>query len=121
MILFTSCTLSYDDGNISMYSRADVLTTANAVNFGYGRSDDVYIALEYIYNNDNIRKEHGECFEITAENIVCHTSTGTSFFFSGAYEGNAEYTIYINNYPYRITLSKPRSGKWTVEELHSES
>ena len=101
-----------------LYSRADVASMEKSVDFGYGRSDDIYVALDYFYNLDSISRDHGTDFDLAANDIVCHFSEGSSFFFMGLFTGSAKYSISIDRCTYILTLFKPWMGQWRVEECY---
>ena len=107
--------VEYDD---ELYSRADFANMEKSVNYGYGRNDDIYVALSYFYNLDSISRDHGTDFILTANDIVCHFSEGSSFFFMGLFNGSAQYSISIDRCTYILTLYKPWIGQWRVEECY---
>ena len=84
--------------------------------FGYGATEDIDVALSYIYNDSRIAAIHGNSFEITAEDIDRCVSEGESLFFRGLYKGTADVVITINEYSYNLKLSKSYCGKWIVNE-----
>ncbi len=106
-----------DDADVSeMYSREDVDYMSESSSFGKGRTDDVYVALKYIYANEEIREKHGDSFEITVNDVVCHNSETENFFILSLYKGHAEYSITVEDSTYRFKLSKSYFGRWTVIE-----
>lgn len=103
-----------------MYSRADTMYMCESNSFGKGRSDDIYVALNFIYSDESIQERHGSDFELTANDITCHTSEGKSYFFAGLYQGQAEYSFAIDNSIYKLKMSKSLFGTWTVTECLPE-
>jgi len=103
--------------DVVMYSRADVNLIKSGDSFGYGRSDDIYVALSYIYDNHSLCSRYGCDFEVSPENIVCIKSEGTSSFFSSVFTGDAEYIITVNEESYKIHLSKSKKGQWVVDNF----
>ena len=114
---FCGCSIDIiEENNAEMYSRADTRYMCEANAFGKGRNDDIYAALNFIYSDESIREIHGSDFEITANDITCHTSEGESYFFAWLYKGQAEYSFTIDNNTYRVKLSKNLFGTWTITE-----
>ena len=103
--------------DVVMYSRADVELMKSSESFGYGRSDDIYIALSYIYSDEYLCEKYGDDFEVTETDIVCIISEGSSSFFASVFSGNAEYLVNINEDTYRIKLSKNKSESWVVDNF----
>ena len=117
MFCFWGCSIDMiEENNAEMYSRADTMYMCVSKSFGKGRSDDIYVALNCIYSDESIREKHGSDFEITADNITCHTSEGESFLFGGLYKGQAEYSFAIHNEIYKVKLHKNFFENWTVTE-----
>ena len=115
------CSISITEENTDeMYSRANTSYICESAFFGKGRSDDIYVALNFIYSNKSIEDKHGSSFEITADDITCHTSESKSCFFLWVCEGKAEYSFVIDNYRYRIKLSKKAFEAWRVVECYFE-
>lgn len=115
------CSIDITEKNdAEIYSRAGTIYMCESNSFGKGRSDDIYVALNFIYSDESIRERHGSDFEISANDIICHTSEGESFFFSGLYKGQAEYSFAINNSIYKVKMNKTLFGPWTVTECLSE-
>ena len=118
---FVGCSINIiEENNAEMYSRADTKYMSESTSFGKGRNDDIYVALNFIYSDETIKEKHGSDFEITANDITCHTSEGESYGFYGLYKGRAEYSFSINNTIYNTKLSKSLFGNWTVTACFSE-
>ena len=118
IFLLTSCIsikISEDDID-TMYYRERTTSFTKSSLFGYGRSDDIYTALSYMYNDTYIREKHGDSFELTWDNIVCIKSETQSASLSSVFKGEAEYLFTIEESIYRIVLSKNYFGKWTVKD-----
>lgn len=121
ILCFCGCSIDItDENNAKMYGRTDTINMCESNSFGKGRNDDIYVALNFIYSNESIQEKHGSDFEITADDITCHTSEGESYFFSGLYKGQAEYSFVIDDSTYNVKLSKNLFGTWTVTECLSK-
>ena len=103
--------------DVAMYSRDDVDIMKSSDRFGYGRSDDIYVALSFIYEDEELCNKYGNDFEIAAEDIVCVLSEGSSYFFSSFFSGEAQYLITVNQDVYEIELSKSPKGKWIIDKV----
>lgn len=80
----------------------------------YSRTEDIYIALKYLYTCDELSDIYGDTFEITDDEIICYKSEGQSFFLLGIYKGEADYGFRFEDGIYRIKLNKGYFGRWTV-------
>ncbi len=100
--------------SVEMYSRKDVEYTSSSETFGKGMGDDIYVALQYIYNNEELKEKFGASFEIIPENVICYSSEGSTRFFY-MYKGNADYGFRFEQEIYRVKLSKSYKGKWNVD------
>ena len=111
------CSIESKEVDINeMYSRTDTKFMSESASFGKGKSDDIYTALAFIYSSESIQIEHGSDFEITPEDVTCYTSEGQTHFFPWLYTGQAEYSFSIDESIYKVKLSKPLFGIWTVTE-----
>lgn len=108
------------DSDYEMYSRKDTEIMHSSDNFGYGRSDDVYVALSYVYEDESISKSYGNEFEITPEDIVCYKSEGETSGIKSNFKGEADYSFAISDVRYRIKLSKEYKEKWEVVSCELE-
>lgn len=102
------------DDNYEMYSRKDTETMALSDSFGKNKSDDIYVALDYMYSNEEMQEIFGADFEITEEDVICHKSETQTQFFLNRIKGVAEYSFAISDVRYRIKLSKEYKEKWKV-------
>lgn len=115
------CSIEIKEVNVDeMYSRSNTKDMCESVTIGKGRSDDIHVALDYIYSNELIQAEHGSDFEISSSDIVCHKSESETYFFLWLYTGQAEYSFTIDDSIYVVKLSKDLFGTWTVTECTSE-
>lgn len=116
-LLLTGCSNSKSNSEFSnnSYSRESVNYRCERSSFGSGRSEDVDVALKYLYESNEISEIHGDSFQITGDKIICHKSEGHSFFLSGIYKGEAIYEFIFDDASYKISLSKNYLGKWTVD------
>lgn len=108
------------DGDTNLYSReyTEIMTSSDS--FGKFKSDDIYVALDYIYNNESIKSLHGDDFDIVHENVVCYKSQTQTQFFLSRIKGEADYLIKIENTSYRIKLTKEYNQKWKIVSCESE-
>ncbi len=121
MLGLCGCSIEIKEENVDeMYSRTDTKEMCESVSIGKGRSDDIYVALDYIYSNELIQAEHGSDFEISANDIVCHISESETYFFLWLYKGQAEYSFTIDDSIYVVKLSKDVFGTWEVTECSLE-
>ena len=121
ILAICGCSFEVTAGNSGeMYSREDTKYMRESYSFGKGKGDDVYVALDHIYSDESIKSEHGDDFEITENDVICHISEGKSYFFSGLYKGQAEYSITVDESVYKVKLSKGVFGTWIVTECISE-
>lgn len=121
MLGVCGCSIEIKEVNVDeMYSRSDTKDMCESVTIGKGKSDDIYVALDYIYSNELIQAEHGSDFEISSSDIVCHKSEGETYFFLWLYKGQAEYSFTINDSIYVVKLSKDVFGTWKVTECSLE-
>ena len=115
------CSIEIKEENVDeMYSRSDTKEMCESVAIGTGRSDDIYVALDYIYSNELIQAKHGSDFEISSSDIVCHISESETYFFLWLYTGQAEYSFTIDDSIYVVKLSKDVFGTWEVTECSLE-
>lgn len=121
MLGLCGCSIEIKEENVDeMYSRSDTKDMCESVTIGKGKSDDIYVALDYIYSNELIQAEHGSDFEISSSDIVCHKSEGETYFFLWLYKGQAEYSFTIDDSIYVVKLSKDVFGTWKVTECSLE-
>lgn len=123
LVTFSGCVSVEISGSESdnTYSREYVASFTSSDSFGKGRMDDIYVALDYIYSNDEIKEKYGTEFDIVLEDIVCNNSEGETFFFKGIYKGVADYSVKISNDVYRIKLDKSYFSEWTVVKFYLEA
>lgn len=120
IITFSGCVSVEIIGSESdnTYSREYVADFTSSASFGKGRMDDIYVALDYIYSNAEIKEKYGTEFDIALEDIVCNNSEGETFFFKSVYKGVADYSVKILNDVYRIQLDKSYFSEWNVVEFY---
>ena len=121
LLALTGCVSAVEENNTELYSRENVLLMESSDSFGYGKTDDIDVALSYIYNDSDIAKKHGTDFQLTGENIVCHYSECQTYFFSSFFSGKAKYTITIDNTDYTVELTKEKKGKWQVDKFYEDT
>ena len=106
-------------GYINTYSREYVngYSEDNA-SFYTGRDNAIYVALEYLYNDEKVKNICGDKFEIHLEDVVTvkDNAETKNYFFDYYFRGEAEYIISIDEVSYRIILEKDWKGKWKVIE-----
>lgn len=118
---FCGCSMEIKEENVDeFYSRSDTKEMCESVAIGTGKSDDIYVALDYIYSNESIKAKHGSDFEISSSDIVCHISKGETYFFLWLYKGQAEYSFTIDDSVYVVKLSKDVFGTWEVTEMTTQ-
>ena len=110
-----------DNNNENLYSRSQTEFMVSSNTFGTFKSDDIYVALDNIYNSEEIKKTHGEDFNVSEEDVVCHKSETQTKFFKSCIKGEAEYSIKIDYAVYRVKLTKEYNGKWKVVSCESEN
>ena len=121
MLGLCGCSIEIKEANVDeMYSRSDTKDMCESVAIGTGRSDDIYVALDYIYSNESIKAKHGSDFEISSSDIVCHISESETYFFLWLYTGQAEYSFTIDDSIYVVKLSKDVFGTWKVTEMTTQ-
>lgn len=122
LVTFSGCISVEISGseNDNTYGREYVTDFTSSDFFGKGRMDDIYVALDYIYSNDEIKEKYGTEFDIVLENIVCNNSEGETFLFKSIYKGAADYSVKISNDVYRIKLEKSYFSEWNVIEFYLE-
>ena len=121
MLGLCGCSIEIKEANVDeMYSRTDTKEMCESVAIGTGRSDDIYVALDYIYSNELIQAKHGSDFEISSSDIVCYISESETYFFLWLYTGQAEYSFTIDDSIYVVKLSKDVFGTWEVTECSLE-
>ena len=103
-----------ESGNINTYSREHTALMVASDSFGKYKSDDIYVALNYVYFNKEIQKNFDDEFEITEDDVICHKSETQTQFFLNRIRGEADYSIRIADVIYRIKLSKDYDSKWKV-------
>lgn len=116
-LLLTGCSNSKSNSEFlnNPYSRESVNYMSEGCSFGSGRSEDIDVALKYLYESNEISEIYGDSFQITGDKIICHKSESRSFFLSGIYKGEAIYEFVFDDSSYKISLSKNYLGKWTVD------
>lgn len=102
------------DDNYEMYSRKDIEIMASSDSFGKNKSDDIYVALDYVYSNGKIQENFGDDFEISEEDVICYKSETQTQFFLNRIIGEAEYSFAISDVRYRVKLTKEYKQKWQV-------
>jgi hypothetical protein len=94
-----------------LYSRENVKKVTESANFGDGTTDQMYVILDYIYTNDELRKKYGDTF------VVCNFGGAgdmKTFMFYQLYKGTYNGFVDINNDRWDVNLSKSYFGKWKV-------
>ncbi len=120
-LLTTGCvSVEISEDVESEYSRESVQQYVQSAGFGRGKLDDIYVALQYVYDDVDIAKKHGKEFELNSEQVICHNSEGQSFFLVGIYKGQAEYSVQVGESVYRVKLSKTYGEKWSVDNCVEE-
>lgn len=121
LIVLTGCSefKSADCPSDNPYSRESVNYRSEAHSFGLGRSDDIDVALKYVYESKEISEIYGDSFQISGDSIICQKSEGHSFFLSNIYTGEAIYEFILGDERYKVSLSKSYFGKWIVDYCES--
>ena len=120
MFLFAGCIqIEITDESDEFYSRSRVDSICASESFGKGRTDDIYVALKYIYDSDELSKLYGDSFEMSDNNVICYTSEGSGFI--GIYKGEARYGFVLDSTTYIVSLSKKYFGKWEVNDFYLEN
>lgn len=109
-----------ESGNMNIYSREHTEAMILSDSFGKNKSDDIYVALDYVYSNEEMRENFGTDFEISEEDVVCHKSETQTQFFVNRIKGEADYSFAIFDVRYRIKLSKEYKEKWEVVSCELE-
>jgi len=113
--------LKIEDVNIKEeYGRKNVAEMVDTPGFGDGRTDAMYVALDYIYNSEEIKNVCGDTFEVSLSNIITHNDEAEYLYSYRYFIGVADYTVEIDEYNYRIKLSKERFSGWHVDECFLE-
>lgn len=121
LILVTGCSnAEYNNALDNPYSRESVNFRSRSCLFGTGRTEDIDVALKYLYDCKEISEIYGENFQMSGDKIVCYKSEGSSLFFLGVYSGEAVYEFLFDNSSYKISLSKKYFGKWVVDKCEKE-
>ncbi len=118
MCFISGCTAEKSDNVLSddPYCRENIEYYSKSALFGSGRSQDIDVALQYIYQSETIAEKYGSDFQISSDQIICVKSEGETLFLSSICSGNAEYEINLyDDIWYRLTLSKNYFGKWKVD------
>ena len=98
------------------YGREYVEGYKTSIWYGWQLIDDTYVMLDYLYNDETVKEELGDTFEITMEDVVCpFYESGPRHFLKG-YEGEADYVIRIDDRYFEIKVSKNYGEKWKVDE-----
>ena len=109
-----------DDEVGNKYSREFTETMVSSDSFGKNKSDDIYVALDYIYSNEEIQKSFANDFQISEEDVICYKSETQTQFFLTRIKGEADYSVKISDVSYRIRLTKSYKGKWKVVSCERE-
>ena len=118
MCFISGCTAEKPDKALSddPYCRENIEYYSKSASFGSGKSQDIDVALQYIYQSEAIAEKCGSDFQISGEQIKCVKSEGKTLFLSSICSGEAEYEINLyDDIWYRLTLSKTYFGKWKVD------
>lgn len=121
LLLFAlvGCGFSVEEDNNTdpshIYSRQVVNSLFENENYGYGKTEDVYVALKYIYDNKEIEKEYGSIFE--ANFTGGNADTGITFT-SKKYTGNGKYFFIIDNDEWTVEVEKKFNEKWKVTKAY---
>lgn len=110
-----------ESGSINTYSREHTEIMASSDSFGNNKSDDIYVALDYVYSNEEIQENFGDDFQISEEDVICYKSETQTQFFLNRIKGEADYSFKIFDANYRIKLSKDYKEKWEVVSCEMET
>lgn len=109
-----------ESGSMNTYSREHTEIMTSSDSFGKNKNDDIYIALDYVYSNEEIQENFGDDFEISEEDVICYKSETQTQFFLNRIKGEADYSFAISDSRYRIKLSKEYKEKWKVVSCELE-
>lgn len=109
--LLSGCSIKVDNNSDSshIYSREFTETVCSSTNFGSGKTDDIYVVLDYLYKSKELNDKYGDSFEISD---IGGTQDGKTRL--GLYNGKAKYFVDINKDEWKVELTKKYSGKWKV-------
>lgn len=116
--LLSACSVKVDNNSDSsyIYSRKFTESVCLSSNFGSGKTDDIYVVLDYIYQSKELNDKYGDSFEISD---IGGTQDGKTRL--GLYKGKAKYFVNINNDEWNVELTKEYSGKWKVTSCEINS
>lgn len=118
MFFIGGCAAEKSDTVISddPYCRENIEYYSKSASFGSGISQDIDVALQYIYESEKITEKYGSDFQVSGDQIICVKSEGETLFLSSICSGNSEYEINLYDDIWcRLTLSKNYFGKWKVD------
>lgn len=115
-LIFTGCvSVEVEPYDIdTAYSRATIEELASSIGFGYGKTDDETVALQYVYSNDELNEQYGDDFEVS--DVGGSASMQQILWF---YKADSEYYVNIGDDEWRIYLSKGYFSKWKVDGLRN--
>lgn len=115
MVFLCSCSLLEIEANEiefeDLYSRETVDDFVSGYGFGKGRTDVVYVVLDYVYHDSMFEEKYGNDFCV---DDIGGSDEGRTFFFLWLYEAHGDYFVDINGDTWWISVSKSYFGKWEV-------
>lgn len=119
-VMFSSCSASVTVNRDmdELYSRTGVADFVSSSDFGNRKNDDVYTAIDYLYNDETLREHFGGDFEIDPQDV----SGGAEFeWIFSFFKGDAQYVVTIEDTAFIVKLKKDYFGKWTVIGCYEET
>ena len=116
LLSLASCSVKVDEAE-NIYSRQHVEAMCSNNGFGKGNEDELYVALNYIYTNEELKQKYGDDFEVT--DVQGSAEWGSRL--GSIYKGTASYAIVIESDEWIVKLNKEYFGKWQVIECHNNS
>lgn len=115
-LFLSACSIKVDDDASSehLMSREYVAEWCKTSNFGWSSDSIPYIALNYLYNDEELKEKYGETF-------VADDIGGTAdwdFRLFDLYSGKATYVVTIKDDRWIVELSKEFSNKWEITNCY---
>ena len=121
LLFFGSCgcvsvEINNVEENVNHYSREYINEYSKSADFYTSRDNSLDVALEYLYNDEEVKDVCGDKFEVDLEDVVIvkDDTEIKKHFFHYSFSGEAEYIISIDKVSYRMILEKEWEGKWEV-------
>lgn len=95
----------------SMVSRKNTNYICSSPNFGGGTTDEMFVVLNYVYHNKEMKEKYGNSFEVSD---IGGSTDNQTFMFYQLYKGKGKYFVDINKDEWIVKISKSYFGKWKV-------